>query len=465
MLGRIFTLILWLFKGACIGLLISPSTHTNFEFIFGAMVVALICAQLISGWQAEKFLTWLQQPSLDSHQKHRAFWGDAADRIVRLLKNKESQRLASEESLRQFLAAVQASPHGVIILDKDTRIQWSNQTASEHLGLDPKLDLQQLIVNMLRNPLFSNYVNSKSFDHEVIIEGRDHRIDSPHKVGVQLFPYGDGRMLLLSRDVTMIEQAETMRRDFVANVSHEIRTPLTVLAGFIETLQNLPLSKEEQEKYLTLMSNQAFRMRSLVDDLLTLSRIEGRHLPGQQEWVSVKQIFTRIEEEAIGLSVKLHPLLQDRQRLTFQLADLDAGTEISGSSTELMSAFSNLISNAIRYTPAAGEITVIWKTTEKGGVFSVTDSGPGIAPEHFARLSERFYRIDRSRSRDTGGTGLGLAIVKHVIQRHEGVMEIESKINVGSTFSLVFPNHRLRAINAQPKAEILSGIEGFSKSA
>jgi two-component system phosphate regulon sensor histidine kinase PhoR len=460
MLGRIFLLVFWLSLGAALGFFISPNSQHHFEYISLGMLVALSCAHLISSWQAEKFLNWLQKPVLDSNKEHSAFWESAADRIIRLLKNKESQRLVSEESLRQFLAAIQASPHGVIILDSDTRIQWSNQTASEHLGLDPKLDLQQLIGNMLRNPIFSNYVNSKSFDHEVIIEGRDHRIDSPHKVGVQLFPYGDGRMLLLSRDVTLIEQAETMRRDFVANVSHEIRTPLTVLAGFIETLQTLPLSNEEQEKYLNLMANQAFRLKSLVDDLLVLSRIEGRHLPGHHEWVSIKKILVQIEEEAVGLSVKLHPLMHDRQRLVFQLTDTDAGMEISGSASELMSAFSNLISNAIRYTPAGGTINVHWKTTDAGGVFCVTDSGPGIAPEHFARLSERFYRIDRSRSRDTGGTGLGLAIVKHVIQRHEGVMEIESKINVGSKFSLLFPTHRLRMANKKAHIEIesISGI-------
>ena len=460
MLGRIFLLAFWLSLGAALGFFISPNSQHHFEYISLGMLVALSCAHLISSWQAEKFLNWLQKPVLDSNKEHSAFWESAADRIIRLLKNKESQRLVSEESLRQFLAAIQASPHGVIILDSDTRIQWSNQTASEHLGLDPKLDLQQLIGNMLRNPIFSNYVNSKSFDHEVIIEGRDHRIDSPHKVGVQLFPYGDGRMLLLSRDVTLIEQAETMRRDFVANVSHEIRTPLTVLAGFIETLQTLPLSNEEQEKYLNLMANQAFRLKSLVDDLLVLSRIEGRHLPGHHEWVSIKKILVQIEEEAVGLSVKLHPLMHDRQRLVFQLTDTDAGMEISGSASELMSAFSNLISNAIRYTPAGGTINVHWKTTDAGGVFCVTDSGPGIAPEHFARLSERFYRIDRSRSRDTGGTGLGLAIVKHVIQRHEGVMEIESKINVGSKFSLLFPTHRLRMANKKAHTEIesISGI-------
>lgn len=458
MLERIFFLLVWLIAGAVLGFMLSPNSPKQLEFVTLGMLSTAICGHLLSGWQAEKFAKWLQKPVLDSNVKLSAFWGNLSDRILRLLKNKESQRLASEESLRQFLAAIQASPNGVIILDRDTRIQWSNQTASEHLGLDPKLDLQQLIGNMLRNPVFSNYINSKSFDHEVIIEGRDHRVDSPHKVGVQLFPYGDGKILLLSRDVTLIEQAETMRRDFVANVSHEIRTPLTVLAGFIETLQTLPLTKQEQEKYLTLMSNQAFRMKSLVDDLLTLSRIEGRYLPGHFEWISIQTIFMQIEEEAVGLSVKLHPLDQQRQRIIFQLDELDAESEISGSSSELMSAFSNLISNAIRYTPAAGTINVAWKVTESGAVFSVTDTGSGIAPEHIGRLAERFYRIDRSRSRDTGGTGLGLAIVKHVIQRHEGVMEIESKINFGSKFSLHFPAHRLRHKHKHSQMASVNGI-------
>ena len=458
MLERIYFLLVWLIAGAVLGFMLSPNSPKQLEFVTLGMLSTAICAYFFSGWQADKFEKWLQQPVLDSDVKLSKFWVNLADRILRLLKNKESQRLASDESLRQFLAAIQASPNGVIILDRDTRIQWSNQTASEHLGLDPKLDLQQLIGNMLRNPVFSNYINSKSFDHEVIIEGRDHRVDSPHKLGVQLFPYGDGKILLLSRDVTLIEQAETMRRDFVANVSHEIRTPLTVFAGFVETLQTLLLTKEEQEKYLTLMSNQAFRMKSLIDDLLTLSRIEGRHLPGNFEWVSIQTIFMQIEEEAVGLSVKLHPVGQQRQRIIFQLDEPDAESEISGSSSELMSAFSNLISNAIRYTPAAGTITVAWKVTESGAVFSVTDTGSGIAPEHVGRLTERFYRIDRGRSRDNGGTGLGLAIVKHVIQRHEGVMEIESKMNFGSKFSLLFPAHRLRHKHRHSQVALVNGI-------
>jgi two-component system phosphate regulon sensor histidine kinase PhoR len=307
------------------------------------------------------------------------------------------------------------------------------------------LDLQQLIGNMLRNPIFTDYVNSKSYDHEIIIEGRLHQVDRPHKVGIQLFPYGDGRMLLLSRDVTLIEQAETMRRDFVANVSHEIRTPLTVLSGFIETLQSLPLSKTEQEKYLELMSKQSLRLKSLVEDLLTLSRLDSRPSLKENNWTSVSKLFSQLEDEATGLSLQLHPGSNQKQKINFILEDDSIDDEILGSGNELLSAFSNLISNAIRYTPAQGEITVAWAKFESKAVFSVKDSGPGISPEHFPRLSERFYRIDRSRSRDTGGTGLGLAIVKHVMQRHEGNLEIESKLKVGSKFSLLFPNARIRS--------------------
>jgi len=302
-----------------------------------------------------------------------------------------------------------------------------------------------LIGNMLRSPAFSQYVHSKSFDQEVIIEGRLHRIDRPHKLGIQLFPYGDGRMLLLSRDVTLIEQAETMRRDFVANVSHEIRTPLTVLSGFIETLQTLALNEEEREKYLLLMEHQSNRMKSLVDDLLTLSRLEGSPFPGQRDWIAVKELFKACEEEARGLSERLHPAAKTAQVLTFDLPLVCEDDEIAGSRSELTSAFSNLISNAIRYTPAGGQITVKWNRTSEAVMFSVEDTGPGIATEHFPRLSERFYRIDRSRSRDTGGTGLGLAIVKHVIQRHGGTLNIESKLNHGSKFSLQFPALRCRS--------------------
>ena len=249
---------------------------------------------------------------------------------------------------------------------------------------------------------------------------------------------GPDPTLLLSRDVTAVEQAEIMRRDFVANVSHEIRTPLTVLMGFVETLQHLPLDEHERKRYLTLMAQQAHRMQTLVSDLLTLSRLEGSPLPGSGEWTAVATMMAQCEQEAQALSA----ILGKSQGLRFaEPPEL----EIAGSPNELLSALSNLVSNAVRYTPSGGTIHVQGRTLADGRFeFSVRDTGPGIASEHIARLTERFYRVDRSRSRETGGTGLGLAIVKHVVQRHGAELKIESTPGVGSTFAIVFPASRMR---------------------
>jgi two-component system phosphate regulon sensor histidine kinase PhoR len=258
-------------------------------------------------------------------------------------------------------------------------------------------------------------------------------------LSVNLHPYGDGRLLLLSRDITAVEQAEAIRRDFVANVSHEIRTPLTVLAGFVETLQTLPLDERERQRYLGLMSQQAQRMQTLVSDLLTLSRLEGSPLPSTHEWVSCDVLMQQCAQDAHDLS---HLLWTQSHDLHFERSE---GCEIAGSAVELHSAMSNLIGNAIRYTPSQRRIDVGFKRLPDGSaVFFVKDQGLGIAHEHLPRLTERFYRVDRSRSRDTGGTGLGLAIVKHVAQRHGAELSIESVPGTGSTFSVTFPPHRVR---------------------
>jgi two-component system phosphate regulon sensor histidine kinase PhoR len=241
-----------------------------------------------------------------------------------------------------------------------------------------------------------------------------------------------------------------MRRDFVANVSHEIRTPLTVLAGFIETLQTLPLDEADRARYLGLMAQQSHRMQTLVNDLLTLSRLEGSPPPGAADWLPVQALVTQVEHEACALSALLMASQGKAQQLGFELL---ADSEIAGSQSELLSAMSNLVSNAIRYTPAGGSIAVRWQVLPDGrGEFSVKDSGPGIAAEHISRLTERFYRVDRSRSRETGGTGLGLAIVKHVLQRHGAELRIDSTPGAGSTFAIVLPAARLRPAPAQRAA-------------
>jgi two-component system phosphate regulon sensor histidine kinase PhoR len=298
----------------------------------------------------------------------------------------------------------------------------------------------------VRDPDFSAYYAAHDFSHDVVLQGRDSKPSRPVRISVHLHPYGDGRKLLLSRDVTALEQADAMRRDFVANVSHEIRTPLTVLIGFVETLQTLQLSPQERNRYLGMMAQQASRMQSVVQDLLTLSRLEGSPPPGISEWTPVQALLHRCEEEARALSSLLTPNQARPHVLGFPaLEQLRAMGDIAGVPAELQSALSNIINNAIRYTPVGGSITVTWERSSDGSaLFSVRDTGPGIAAEHIPRLTERFYRVDRSRSRETGGTGLGLAIVKHVLQRHGASLNIASEVGKGSTFSVSFPANRLR---------------------
>ena len=368
-------------------------------------------------------------------------WGEAANRIRRLLKNRDQQLKESHARLEEFLAAMQASPSGVVLLDAQGRIEWCNQIAAQHFGFDAQRDVLQHIANLVREPSFRAYMAEADFSHDVLIAGSASTPKRPVRLSVHAHSYGRDRKLLLSRDITAVELAEAMRRDFVANVSHEIRTPLTVLSGFIETLQTLPLKEQERTRYLALMAQQSLRMQTLVNDLLTLSRLEGSPFPGANDWMTTSALLVQCEQEARALSAVLAP---QGHQITF-----DAGPpcEIAGVQTELYSALSNLVTNAIRYTPDKGLVRVSWKVLDDGrGEFRVQDSGPGIAPEHLPRLTKRFYRIDRSRSRETGGTGLGLAIVKHVVQRHGAELLVESQPGQGSCFSITFPAFRVRRI-------------------
>jgi two-component system, OmpR family, phosphate regulon sensor histidine kinase PhoR len=368
-------------------------------------------------------------------------WGETADRMRRLLKDRDHHYQESQARLNEFLAAMQASPSGVVLLDAQGRIEWCNQIATQHFGFDGQRDLLQHITNLVREPAFNAYMSANDFLHDVVIPGSFSTPARPVKLSVHVHAYGKGRKLLLSRDITAVELAEAMRRDFVANVSHEIRTPLTVLSGFIETLQTLPLKEAERTRYLALMAQQSVRMQTLVNDLLTLSRLEGSPFPGANDWITTSALLAQSEQEARALSPALGP---QGHRIEF---DNGPACELAGVQAELYSAISNLVTNAIRYTPDTGLVRVSWVVLDDGrGEFKVKDSGPGIAPEHLPRLTERFYRVDRSRSRETGGTGLGLAIVKHVAQRHGAEMNIESQLGQGSCFSITFPAARVRRL-------------------
>jgi two-component system phosphate regulon sensor histidine kinase PhoR len=366
------------------------------------------------------------------------------DRSRKLLRERERSIDASEQRLKDFLSAIQASPNGVVMLDSNAQIEWCNQTAAAQLGIHPERDVMQRIGNLLRDPVFTAYMAVEQPNEAVVIAGRKDRVERPVRISIQRHRYGEGKQLLLTRDVTLLEQAEAMRRDFVANVSHEIRTPLTVLSGFVETLQTLDLNAEEQKRYLALMAIQADRMQGLVEDLLTLSRLEGSPTPSLQSTLPLAHLMQSCEQEAHGLSDTISHGAEP-QHIEFQTDHLLADAVLLGNERELQSAVSNLVSNAVRYTPAGGSILVsVGQGSDGSLIVEVRDTGAGIAAEHLPRLTERFDRVDRSRSRESGGTGLGLAIVKHVMQRHGASLSISSEVGQGSCFKLTFPATRWR---------------------
>ena len=413
-----------------------------------AALIYLVLHILIQNWQFIRFQKWLNSASLQVNPDWNGAWLDVAARIHRQQLVADNSAKLNERRLQDFLLAIQASPNGVILLDGEARIDWCNDTAASHLGLDVKKDRLQHIVHLVRDPLFTRYFAQENHPSEVLIDGRSTSVSNFRKLSVQLHKYGDGRLLLLSRDVTEVVKAEAMRRDFVANVSHEIRTPLTVLGGFVETLQSVPLDAQETQKYLQLMSSQAGRMQSLVADLLTLSQLEATQSPNGQEYVSLPDLVTQVMSEANAFTAMLaeqqsgkkHALVFDQVPILW----------LMGSQKELFSALSNLVSNAIRYTPLGGLVHLTFLQTDDQLTISVKDTGPGIASEHLPRLTERFYRIDQSRSRETGGTGLGLAITKHVMQRHGGELQVQSEQGKGSTFNLIFPASRIANQIATP---------------
>jgi two-component system, OmpR family, phosphate regulon sensor histidine kinase PhoR len=318
------------------------------------------------------------------------------------------------------------------MLDENDQIEWCNSIAERFFGLNFKRDALQRINFLIRRPEFIQYFVKRNFEEPLLLE----RMGSNSNLSlmIQAFPFGQKRHLLLVQNITDLQKADAMRRDFVANVSHEMRTPITVLMGFLETVQSLKLSKEQQDQYFDLMMSQAQRMKTLVEDLLTLANLESNALPAATNELQMNTLMALVRNDADALSDGKHSLSYD----------IESSQNLLGDEREILSAFSNLVSNAIRYTPDLGTIKVRWMVNQDGqGEFSVTDTGPGIAPEHLSRLTERFYRVDRSRSRETGGTGLGLAIVKHIASRHQAQLLIDSTPGIGSTFTLQFPKERL----------------------
>ncbi|HTG97224.1 MAG TPA: phosphate regulon sensor histidine kinase PhoR [Burkholderiales bacterium] len=374
---------------------------------------------------------WLADPVPGKVPEGQGIWDEVLAALHRLERDAARREKELGNALAHMRRAVQALPDGVVILDRRNHIEWFNRTAEAQLQLDVRTDLGQNIANLVREPAFIEYLDSPR-DEAVRIT----RAPSL-ALSLQLISFGQAQKMLLSRDVTQAERVDTMRRDFVANVSHELRTPLTVLVGFLETIHNLKLDPQRQRDYLGMMQEQASRMQRIIEDLLTLSSLDSAPPATADKRIAVAPLLQRLKADAEALSSGKHTIR----------TQIESPSDLLGMETELASAFGNLVSNAIRYTPAGGTVTLAWREGEDGARFSVEDTGIGIEAEHIPRLTERFYRVDRSRSRETGGTGLGLAIAKHALARHDATLEVESQPGKGSRFSARFPARRLAAKN------------------
>lgn len=439
LLPRLFAGALAMAVGGFIGYLIGTRLHAPVitSVTGGALGVSVLA--LVDTLRGYRLIHWLSGSQEDQAPRDTGFWGEIGYRVERSIRTREKDMALEQTRLAQFLSAMEASPNGVLLLDEADQISWCNSVAADHFGLDPTRDRRQRVTNLVRAPAFVAYLQAGEFGEPVLIpepRGRG-------TLSVLVRAYGEGLKLVLSQDVTERERSDGMRRDFVANVSHEIRTPLTVLSGFIETMSNLPLTEVERRRVLVLMGQQTQRMQTLVHDLLTLAQLEGSPRPPSDRWVAVGKLLGQAHADAAALSMGRHQ---------FTVSDADAA-QLAGTESELMSAVGNLVTNAVRYTPEGGRISVAWRLRDDGsGEVTVSDTGIGVAREHIPRLTERFYRVDGSRSRETGGTGLGLSIVKHVVQRHGGELDIQSEPGKGSSFSLVFPAARVRLIEPAPDA-------------
>ena len=361
-------------------------------------------------------------------------WEQIFEGIYHLQQRNRRKRNELADVIRRFREGAEAVPDGVLVLQDDLAIVWCNKEAIALLGLQWPLDHGQRLDNLIRRPAFIKYMHSKEFAEPFELASP---IDNASLLEVRITPYAASQYMMVVRDVTLIKQLEQMRRDFIANVSHELRTPLTVMSGYLEMLDpDMTPPPAIWSKAQQTMLDQCNRMASLVEQLLALARIENAEKPDLEDTVDVPAILHAIYREAEQLNQeKGHSIT----------LSLDDRLFIMGKEQELRSAFSNLLFNAINYTPKGGKIDVYWQLNEDGcAEYRVTDNGDGIAPEHIHRLTERFYRVDQARSRDTGGSGLGLAITKHVLSRHDSHLNISSKVGEGSKFNFFFPKERLK---------------------
>ena len=378
-----------------------------------------------------KLHRWLLQRDNCEPPDSRGYWREIFNQLFLLEKSSNKNKHLLKETISRFQEATSALPDAMIILNKYRQIDWSNNAAESLVGIRYPEDANQPISNLFRDPAFMRYLNKQDFTHAL-------KIASPEfpskQLAVQIIPYVKKQTLIICRDISHVSRLEAMRSDFIANASHELRSPITVISGYLENLQTtMPEDINKLQKIINTMYKQSKRMERLVNDLLSLSKLETRPTDQHDNTIDIAALLVAIKESA--------ELLSGEKQHDIQL-HINSKANITGNYEELYSLFSNLINNAVRYTPAKGMINIKWEVRDDQAIFSVQDTGPGIPSQHIPHLTERFYRVNVDRSRESGGTGLGLAIVKHILERHDGRLEINSEVNVGSTFTCIFPATR-----------------------
>lgn len=417
----VVSLFVWLINTAIIGLLVFS---TGLLFYIGSHISWL--------HQLQK---WFKNPDLKNLPEGSGVWEGLFATLLKYERNNIENQNQLNAALERFNLTANAIPDGLVLLSPNNEIQWCTPNAEAQLGLDLKTDTNLPILNLVRDRLFIAHLNSEDYSEPFKLKSwRNPEV----LYEIQLISLASKQKLLICRDTTQLEKVDAMRRDFIANVSHELRTPLTVVGGFLETLADTEGAVPENLKnYFNMMSEQTFRMRRIIEDLLALSTIESNIDEPEDTEIDIPKLLKQIQNDALGLSQSIY-----KSKHKIEL-DIDPEINIVGAQSELQSAFTNLVSNAVRYTPKGGNIRITWSALNEQALFSVIDSGIGIEPHHIDRLTERFYRVDRGRSRETGGTGLGLSIVKHILIRHQARLEITSEVGVGSTFCILFPKTRV----------------------
>lgn len=395
-----------------------------------ALFVAAACNlgwHLVNLYRLER---WLSRGRRFDAPRSWGIWHNIFEHYYQQRRRERERKREFVQLLREIRESTTAMPDGVVLMDQVGEIRWLNQTAGRLLHLRVPQDIGQRLPNLVRHPDFIRYLNAREYAEPV-------ELSAPSARGLHLslhiVPYGENQQMLLVRDSTRLHRLEQMRREFVANASHELRSPLTVMSGYLESMSEDDKLRNAWGKPLNAMRQQAARMTAIVSDLLELSRLETESREAPYAPVDVDALLQRIREAALSLG-------EGPRDITLEI---DGGWKLLGAERELYSAFSNLVFNAVRYTPADGHVTVTWTGDASGAALAVTDTGIGIPAAHLPRLTERFYRVDKSRHRDSGGTGLGLAIVKHVLQHHGARLEIESEPGRGSRFTCRFGPERV----------------------